>query len=88
MEDQLTTAAAEPQQFENIDFNSSAEDNKESSNNDDHDQVLIRTVFFLSLSLFNFIYSIAVTCEVTKCRLPNLFRQFVHATKKTNNLYH
>lgn len=38
MEDQQVTA--EPsQQFENIDFNSSPEDNKESSNNDDHEQV-------------------------------------------------
>lgn len=39
MEDQQTTA--EPQHFENIDFNSSPEDNKESSNNDDHDQVFL-----------------------------------------------
>lgn len=42
MEDQQTNA--EPQHFENIDFNSSPEDNKESSNNDDHDQVWFRII--------------------------------------------
>lgn len=43
MEDQQATA--EPsQQFENIDFNSSPEDNKESSNNEEQEQV---TVFVL-----------------------------------------
>lgn len=38
MEDQQATA--EPQHFENIDFNSSPDDNnKESSNNEDNEQV-------------------------------------------------
>lgn len=45
MDDQQTIAA-EPQLFENIDFNSSPEDNKESSNNDDHDQVPFNFLFF------------------------------------------
>lgn len=46
MEDQQVTA--EPtQQFENIDFNSSPEDIKETSNNEDHEQVqfIFKTLF-------------------------------------------
>lgn len=46
MEDQQVTA--EPAQlFENIDFNSSPEDNKESSNNEDQEQVqIILNIFY------------------------------------------
>lgn len=52
MEDQQTNA--EPQHFENIDFNSSPEDNKESSNNDDHDQVLATILFLFHSVEVNF----------------------------------
>lgn len=44
MEDQQATA--EPsQQFENIDFNSSPDDNKESSHNEEQEQVFIFSSF-------------------------------------------
>lgn len=52
MEDLQTNA--EPQHFENIDFNSSPEDNKESSNNDDHDQVLATFLLIFCTKLIIF----------------------------------
>lgn len=72
MEDQQTTAA-EPQHFENIDFNSSPEDNKESSNNDDHDQVFSPYVF---CSLVHDIQFILFHCAL--CSRSNLSPDYKH----------